>query len=264
VVVSGRVWKETTSRWQFLSKMHGRATANKRGLEARKAKDKEGNLVTDGQRDTMIKAKKDCRFEYTLSYKVISNRSNEKEYTGTLRCLGHTHPINFNSFSFKVHETGTMECQTLIGQARKYRIGNLSYLEGQVLLEQEHQGLILNQKTYYNLLRKKLGDANNPDTITALLKELQEAGIVYRTRTKDEVDANGRVIKRKLIQIIFFHREVIRFAWRFIAGKLLVVDGTFNTEKLRPPLLIGVGITNSGKTFPCASSYCPGGTAGVL
>src|SRR4051812_35744574 len=43
VVVSGRVWKETTPRWQFLCKMHGRATANKRGLEARKAKDKEGN-----------------------------------------------------------------------------------------------------------------------------------------------------------------------------------------------------------------------------
>jgi hypothetical protein len=43
VVVSGRVWKEITLRWQFLCKMHGRATANKRGLEARKAKDKEGN-----------------------------------------------------------------------------------------------------------------------------------------------------------------------------------------------------------------------------
>jgi hypothetical protein len=126
VVVSGRVWKETTPRWQFLCKMHSRATANKRGLEA-----------------------------------------------------------------------------------RKYRIGNLSYSESQALLEQEHQGLILNQKTYYNLLRKKPGDANNPGTITALLKELHEAGFVYRTRTKDEVDANGRVIKRKLIQIIFFHREVI-------------------------------------------------------
>jgi hypothetical protein len=43
VVVSGRVWKEITLRWQFLCKMHGRATANKRGLEAHKAKDKEGN-----------------------------------------------------------------------------------------------------------------------------------------------------------------------------------------------------------------------------
>jgi len=110
-------------------------------------------------------------------------------------------------------------------------------------------------------LRKKPGDANNPDIITALLKELDEAGFVYRTRTEDEIDANGRVVKRKLIQIIFFHREVIRLTWRFIARKLLVVDSTFNTNKLRLPLLIGVGITNSGETFLYASSYCPGKTA---
>jgi hypothetical protein len=94
-----------------------------------------------------------------------------------------------------------------------------------------------------------------------MLKELDEAGFVYRTRTEDEVDENERVVKRRLIQIVFFHKEVVRFAQRFIAGKLLVVDGTFNTNKLRLPLLIGVGITNSGKTFPCASSYCPGETA---
>src|SRR5437016_3954054 len=59
---------------------------------------------------------------------------------------------------------------------------------------------------------------------------------------------------------MFFHKEVIRFAQRFIASKLLVVDGTFNTNKLRLPLLVRVDITNSGKTFPCASSYCPGET----
>jgi hypothetical protein len=94
-----------------------------------------------------------------------------------------------------------------------------------------------------------------------LLKELHEVGFIYRTRTKDEIDANGRVIKRKLIQIIFFHREVIRFTQRFIAGKVLIVDSTFNTNKLRLPLLIGIGITNSSKTFPCASSHYPGETA---
>lgn len=167
-VVLGRVWKETTPRWQFLCKIHGRATANKRGLEA-----------------------------------------------------------------------------------RKYRIGNVSCSESQNLFEQEHQGLILSQKTNYNLLRKKSGDANNPDTITALLKEPHDAGFMYRTRTKVEINENDRVVKRKLIQIIFFHREVIHFAQPFITGKLLIVDGTFNTTKLRLPLLIGVGITNSGKIFPC-------------
>ena len=106
VVVSGRVWKETTPRRQFLRKMYGRATANKCGLEARKAKDKEDNLVTDRQRDTMVKAKRGCRFEYTLSYRAISNGSNGKEYTGTLRCLEHTHPINLNPSRSKSMKRG--------------------------------------------------------------------------------------------------------------------------------------------------------------
>jgi hypothetical protein len=34
VVVSGRVWKETALRWQFLCKMHGRVTANAPHLAA--------------------------------------------------------------------------------------------------------------------------------------------------------------------------------------------------------------------------------------
>ena len=108
-VVSGRVWKEGTLRWQFLCKMHGKATANKRRLGACKSKDKEANLVTDRQRNTMIKAKKDCHFEYILSYKAVSKGSYEKEYIGTLRCLEHTHPININPFSFKIHEIETAE-----------------------------------------------------------------------------------------------------------------------------------------------------------
>jgi hypothetical protein len=41
---------------------------------------------------------------------------------------------------------------------------------------------------------------------------------------------------------------------------VLVVDGTYNINKLRMPLLIKVGITNSNKTFPLAYSYCPGET----
>jgi hypothetical protein len=88
----------------------------------------------------------------------------------------------------------------------------VSYLESQALLEQEHQGLILNQKTYYNLLRKKPSDAYNSNIIIALLKKLNKAGFMYRIRTEDEIDKNERVVKRKLIQIIFFYKEVIRFA----------------------------------------------------
>ena len=68
----------------------------------------------------------------------------------------------------------------------------------------------------------------------------------------------NRVIKRKLIQVVFFHKEAIRFGQRIMASKVLVVDGACNTNKLRMPLPAEVGITNSNETFPSAYSYCPG------
>jgi MULE transposase domain len=258
-VVQGRVWKDGTPRWQFICKAHGTKTENKRNLESRKRKDEEGKVVSDRQRDTMIKAKKDCGFEYLLSHKAVSKGSKDKEYIGTLKCLNHTHPLYLNPFSFKVHEKSTVEYQALVAQAREYRIGKSSYAESQELLEQELLGMTISQKTYYNLLQKKLGDSSNPGTIDGLLAVLNEASFTFRCRTKDEMEGD-RIIKRKLIQIVFFHKEAIRFGQRFITGKVLMVDGTFNTNKLRMLLLIGVGITNSNKIFPLDYSYCPGET----
>jgi len=40
-----------------------------------------------------------------------------------------------------------------------------------------------------------------------------------------------------------------------------MVDGTFNINKLRLPLLISVGVTNTGLIFFIALSYCSGETA---
>ena len=97
-VVLRRVWKRITSHWQFLCKMHGGATANKRGLEAHKAKDKEGNLVTDRQRDIIIKVKKNYRFKYKFSYKIISKRSSKKKYIKILKYLKYIYLIYINFF----------------------------------------------------------------------------------------------------------------------------------------------------------------------
>jgi hypothetical protein len=94
--------------------MHGNKTVNKRGLELKKAKDKKGNVMTDRQRDTMIKAKKDCHFKYLLSYKAVSKGSKENQYIERLKCLTYTHSIHLNPFSFKVYKKETSEYQNLI------------------------------------------------------------------------------------------------------------------------------------------------------
>jgi hypothetical protein len=82
----------------------------------------------------MVKAKKDCGFNYLLSHKAVGQGSEEKKYIGTLKCLTHTHELHLTPFSFKVHEKSTVEYQVLVVQARKYRIGKVSYAESQQLL----------------------------------------------------------------------------------------------------------------------------------
>jgi hypothetical protein len=89
--------------------MHGNKTVNKRGLELKKAKDKERNVVTDRQRDTIIKAKKDCHFEYLLSYKAVSKGSEEKQYIKASKCLVYTYFLHLNPFLFKVYKKETFK-----------------------------------------------------------------------------------------------------------------------------------------------------------
>jgi hypothetical protein len=109
--------------------------------------------------------------------------------------------------------------------------------------------MTISQKTFYNLLRRQPDNSNNPSTINGLLAVLDKSEFVYRTCIKDELKEN-RVISRQLVQIVFFIKDAIRFGQRFITGKVLIINSTFNTNKLRMPLLVNVGVTNSGKTFP--------------
>ena len=98
-----------TPHWQFLCKQHDTKTTNKRDLETRKDKNGENNMITNRQRNMMIKAKKNCHFEYNLFYKPVSRDNSEKQYIETLKCLEHTHSINLNLFFFKMHETSIVK-----------------------------------------------------------------------------------------------------------------------------------------------------------
>jgi hypothetical protein len=135
---------------EFKCMLHGTKTLNTRGLEPRKLKDKEGKVVTDRQRNKMVKAKKDCGFNYPLSHKTVSKGSEERKYVGTLKCLTHTHKSHLSPSSFKAHEKSTVEYKALV-EARKCRIGKVSYTEGQQLLKQARLEMIISQKTFYYL-----------------------------------------------------------------------------------------------------------------
>jgi hypothetical protein len=127
-VVQGRVWKDGTPRREFKCMLHGTKTLNTRGLEPRKLKDKEGKVVTDRQRNKMVKAKKDCGFNYPLSHETVSKGSEERKYVGTLKCLTHTHKPHLSPSSFKAHEKSTVEYKALV-EAGKCRWESTLYRE---------------------------------------------------------------------------------------------------------------------------------------
>ena len=77
------------------------------------------------------------------------------------------------------------------------------------VLNCEEYGLIIDSKTYYNLVRNERGDKNKERIISGLLIALDDAKFKYRTRVETELDRLGRPINRKLIQIVFWHPQAV-------------------------------------------------------
>jgi hypothetical protein len=71
------------------------------------------------------------------------------------------------------------------------------------------------------------------------------------------VDSDENLISRMLVQLFFAHPSQLEAARRFASSFSVIVDGTFNTNVQRLPLLIVVGVTSEGNTFPIVFSYCP-------
>jgi len=111
-VVQGRVWKDGTPRWEFKYKLHSTKTLNTRGLEPRKLEDREGKVVTDRQRPTVVKARRDCGFNYLLSHKAVSKGSEEKRYTGICaRTVPASFPTSTYSTSYTIQREGRKRAQ---------------------------------------------------------------------------------------------------------------------------------------------------------
>lgn len=261
--VTGRQGGSQTPHWYFRCKFHGSKTENYRKLEARVVRNEEGEIVTGRKRDTHIN-KRECPVLYYLAHKVINRVTKERAYIGAWREEEHqNHPLNLNPFSFSIHEQSTDAFQLLAATACRFRSASQTYSKACQLLKEDGNGLILGQRTYYNLnlLRQKRPNKDDSSTITALLQGLKNDGFRFQTRLEEQYrpeDGEERLISRKLLQIFFYLPESAQMAQRFVAGHSLVLDGTFNTNQWRLPLLVAVGVTNEDRTFPIAFSFCPG------
>ena len=108
-VVTGRVRRDRTPRWQFRCIHHSSKTQNHRKLEEEVERDSKKNILTNRKRDGRVKQKLDCQWECLLSYKAIGGGSSEKTYRLTVKCSDHSHELYSNPFAYKVHLKQTSE-----------------------------------------------------------------------------------------------------------------------------------------------------------
>ena len=172
-----------------------------------------------------------------LSYKIVNRDTKHRAWIGVWKEDTHLHhSLHLNPFAFDVHEHSAESHRRLVTQARKYRFAQQTYSKACELLREEGSGLILSQKTYYNLIRYRHPDNNDADTITGLLTALKDNGFRFRTRTEDEYQGNGedeRLINRKLIQIFFYHSEAVQLLQRFLGMKPLSSNVLLAASSLR-------------------------------
>jgi hypothetical protein len=249
--------------WRFRCYHHGTATRNHRKLEDRVEKNTEGKITSKRQRAHTHVHQLDCPWAALCSFKSVGKqRSGGKAFVLTMQCDEHTCSLVDDPLSvFPAHLKSTEEWKDAVLMAKKHRQQVLSYSESRRLIDAEEFGLVLSSRAYYNSIRKEIPDKNKPHTIEALLLSLHHEGFIYHTRVSEEENEGGKVIARKLIQLFFAHHEQLEAAKRFISDWLIVIDGTFNTNEDRLPLLVVVGVLNSGKTFPICFSYCPSESA---
>jgi hypothetical protein len=237
---------------------HAEKTRNYRGLEDRIEKDDQGVLISQRKREATSTGQLSCKYEIRCSFKGYPFRSSPtKTWVLTVKNDEHTHMLVDDPLVYIKHRQSTREYQAQVSSTRVHRSKVIPYSISRRILEDDEYGLLITRQEYYNHLRNEPADRDKPKTIEALIVALDEARFVYRTRFDIEFDSEGKAVSRKMIQLFFAHRLQLEAARRFASSFCLVVDGTFNTNIERLPLLVVVGVTNECQTFPIAFSYCP-------
>jgi hypothetical protein len=106
--------------------------------------------------------------------------------------------------------------------------------------------LRIDRKTYYNLVRSKpLEDGISNDSFGGLVLALEEVGFRFACLMSDELAADGSIKGRVLEQLLFISDAQTTYGKRFPADQAVLIDGTFETNRLGLVLLMVVGVTAS-------------------
>jgi hypothetical protein len=243
------------SRAQFSCIHHGIETKNWRELENHVDKDTEGNILSRRKKEATSANAKDCTWEMYWSVRSVGKRGSGvvAGQLGITRDV-HNHILAPNPFIYKVHQKATPQYHQAVGLALGHRLAHQPYSAMRRVLDTS--GLRLDRKTYYNLVRSKpLEDKVSNDSFEELVLALEEVGFRFACSMSDELADDGSVKGRVLEQVFFISDAQITYGKRFIADQVLLIDGTFETNRLGLVLLVVVGVTNTGKNFPAAYSF---------
>jgi hypothetical protein len=235
---------------------HGEKTRNGRGLSHKVVKDKTGEIISSRKREDTHTWAKACKWRmFLVPVPDIDNDGNEisrwllrygRSQDGYLTFNNHSHDFNVNPLIFLRHQTAQPIFQEALPQATAMRAAHLSFRQAERILH--GQSLKINRNSYYNLARRSTMDIST-EGLLALVTVLERDNWTYRTFWEFIRD-DLKVITKQVLKAVFFTNDaLIKQARRFCPDWIIQVDGTFNTNKIRMPLIDCLGMNNTGKSF---------------
>ena len=221
------------TRAQFACIHHGIETKNWRDLEEHVEKNVEDNILSRRKKEGTSANANDCTWEMYWSVRSVGKRGSGvlAGQLGITRDV-HSHILAPNPFIYKGHQKVTPQYQQAVSIALGHRLAHQSYSSMRQVLDGSN--LRIDRKTYYNLVRSKsLEDGVSSDSFEGLVLALEEVGFRFACAMSDELADDGNV--------------QITYGKRFLADQVLLIDGTFETNRLGLVLLVVVGVTNTGK-----------------
>jgi hypothetical protein len=167
--------------------------------------------------------------------------------------LHHNHAPSPDPFQYHQHQEKKPGYAAAIALASTHR-SILSYRDSAAVLEQE--GYEIKKKKFWNLRRREgQGTLTRQEELEYILQLLEDDGAHVRVRDEYLLDEKGERTVRVIKDLFWMSAEQIKLSRRFVSCFMYETDATFNTNRLKLPLSVMVGIDNRGKTFPMAYCY---------
>jgi hypothetical protein len=131
--------------------------------------------------------------------------------------------------------------------------GIISFSKSKEILARH--GFKIKEKEFYNLHRKEGRLPLSKTEEHELLIGILERNSYYPCYRYEYILEDGVCVARVVRDIFFMSDKQVRLTRRFVSDFMYKTNVTFNTNTLRLPLSVMVGVDNTGSTFPIAFMF---------